>query len=253
MLAAERKQEILRYVLDKNSATIKDLSDYFGVHDATIRRDLSELEKNQSIKRTHGGVILIEEEVHSEPHFEKRKDSFSEEKKRIGMKAASFIHEGDTIILDSGTTTAHIAEALKNRKNITVITNDIHIASLLRHSPLKVIVTGGILYPNNNILNGDITNQSLENLNVKKAFIGTPALHHERGLTHFDDRLIAAKMKMIQAAKKLFVVADHHKMNKVSLHTFAKTTEVDYLITDSKIHQTQEQKLKDNFLNVVVV
>lgn len=252
MLPAERKQEILKYVRQKKAATIKDLSTYFHVHEATIRRDLTELENSKQLKRTHGGVIFNEEEIHSEPHVDLREGSFSDEKKRIGQKAAQFIEEGDTVILDSGTTTTQIAEAIKERENITIVTNDIHIAALLRHSKIKVIVTGGVLFPENFILNGEITNYALNNLNVKKAFIATPALHHEKGLTHFDESLIAAKMNMIDAAKEIYVVTDHSKFNRISLHTFATVDKIDCIITDSKINKHMKEKFASQCEVVVV-
>ena len=100
---------------------------------------------------------------------------------------------------------------------MTVITNDIHIAALLRHSKIKVVVTGGVLYPENFILNGEVTDRTIANLNVKKAFIATPALHPEKGLTHFDDTLVSAKKSMIRAAKEIFVVADHSKLGMLSV------------------------------------
>jgi|SRR5699024_8287529 len=243
MLPAERKQHILKYVLKKSRATIKELSMHFEVHEATIRRDLTEMEENNTIMRTHGGVILNEENIYSEPHFKMREDFFNEEKKRIGLKAATFIQNGDTIILDSGTTTSHIAEAIKNRENITVITNDIHIATLLHRTQLKVIITGGVLYPENFILNGEFTNQTLQHLNVNKAFIATPALHHDKGLTHFDEALVSAKIKMIEAAQEIYVATDHSKISKVSLYTFGKIHEIDYIITDSNINE----HIKDEF------
>src|SRR5699024_3979238 len=122
-LPAERKQDILKYVLNNSRATIRELSLHFGVHEATIRRDLTEMEENKTIMRTHGGVVLNEESIYSEPHFKMREDFYNEEKKQIGLKAATFIQNGDTIILDSGTTTSHIAEAIKDREGITFITN----------------------------------------------------------------------------------------------------------------------------------
>ncbi|VEF49388.1 DeoR family transcriptional regulator [Bacillus freudenreichii] len=253
MLPAERKQQILKYVQETKAASIQDLSIYFKVHEATIRRDLTELAKDKKIKRTHGGVVLNEEEVLSEPHFDLREGAFVEEKRRIGVKAASFIEEGDSIILDSGTTTKHIAEAIKNRKNITVVTNDIHIAALLRYSDLKVIVTGGVLYRENFILNGEVTNHTLANLNVSKAFIGTPALHPEKGLTHFDDTLVSAKTSMIRSSKEIFVVTDHSKIGKISLHTFAKMSEVDHVITDDRLNEHMVDELRNACGNVWVV
>ncbi len=254
MLPAERKQKILRYVKDKKAATIQDLSAFFNVHEATIRRDLSELEKSKKLFRTHGGVVLNEEEVVSEPHVDKRKTTFVEEKRNIAIKAASFIEDGDTIILDSGTTTEQIAYELNEKKNITVITNDVHIAALLRKMAHKVIVTGGILYPESFVLNGDITNQTLSNVNVTKAFIATPALHPDKGLTHFDETFVSAKRSMILAATEVFVVTDHSKMGKVSTYNFARMNEIDHIITSSTINNTYiEEELRSKCENLWIV
>lgn len=253
MLPAERKKAILEYVQREKAVKTEDLSKHFNVHEATIRRDLTALEQENKIMRTHGGVVLNEEEVFSEPNFDVREGSLFEEKKRIGIKAASFIQDGDSIILDSGTTTKQIAEAIKNKKNLTVITNDIHIAALLRHSAMKVIVTGGILFRENFILNGEVTNHTLGNLNVTKAFIATPALHPEKGLTHFDDTLISAKASMIRAAKEIFVVTDHSKLGKLSLHTFAAMATIDHIITDDNISEHMEAQLRERCNHVWVV
>ncbi|WP_172370105.1 DeoR/GlpR family DNA-binding transcription regulator [Sporosarcina jiandibaonis] len=252
MLPAERQAEVLKYIQRKKAVKTEDLSKHFDVHEATIRRDLTYLEQEKKIKRTHGGVIL-NEEVFSEPHFDERESSFFEEKGRIGEKAASFINDGDSIILDSGTTTKQIAEAIKNRRNLTVITNDIHIAALLTRSSIKVIVTGGVLFPENFILNGEITNQTLLNLNVTKAFIATPALHPEKGLTHFDDALISAKKSMIRAAKEIFVVTDHSKLGKLSLFTFGEMAKINHIITDDKISEEMESALKEHCDHVWIV
>lgn len=252
MLPAERKSQILKYIQREKAVKTEDLSKYFDVHEATIRRDLTFLEQENKIKRTHGGVVL-NEEVFSEPHFDERESSLFEEKKRIGVKAASFINDGDSIILDSGTTTKQIAEAIKDRSNITVITNDIHIAALLTRSSVKVVVTGGILFSENFILNGEITNQTLSKLNVTKAFIATPALHPQKGLTHFDDTLISAKISMIRAAKEIFVVTDHSKLGMASLYTFGEMDKIHHIITDDKISEKMEKELKERCNNVWIV
>lgn len=253
VLPAERQKKILKYIEREKAVRTEDLSNHFNVHEATIRRDLTLLEQKNKIMRTHGGVVLREEEVSSEPHFEEREGSFAEEKKRIGWKAASFIEEGDAIILDSGTTTKQIAEAIKDRKNLTVITNDIHIAALLRRSSVKVIVTGGILYPENFILNGEITDRTLKKLNVQKAFIGTPALHPEKGLTHFDETLTSSKASMIRSAKEIFVVTDHSKIGSLSLHTFCSMDKIDHIITDSRVSAEMESKLREQCNDVWIV
>lgn len=252
MLPLERQQKILQYVKDKNVATVAALADFFQVHEATIRRDLIILVKEGQLRRTHGGVVM-QDEVHSEPSFNERETVQLEEKKRIGELAASLIKDGENIILDSGTTTLHIAKSILNKQNVTVITNDINIAALLRsaHS-IKVIVTGGILFPDSYMLNGMITDEVLSTLHVHKAFIGTPALHHQKGLTHFDESLVPAKRGMIRSAKQVIVVADHTKIGSVSLHTVAGTKQIHDLVTGEEarelnVHLWQDAGVRVHF------
>src|SRR5699024_12256490 len=128
MLPLERKKKLLEFLKQNRASTVSELASLFQVHEATIRRDLTKLEKQGLMKRTHGGVML-EKEVHSELPFQERESIHYEEKRRIGRRAAALIEDGDNIILDSGTTTLHIAKAIRNKRNLTVITNDINIAA----------------------------------------------------------------------------------------------------------------------------
>lgn len=151
---------------------------------------------------------------------------------RIGQMAASLVEDGENIIIDSGTTTYHIAHNLIHRSNITVITNDMNIAAELRDAQgIKVIVTGGELYPSSYMLNGLFTGQVLNSLHVEKAFIGTPALHPQYGLMHPEAWLVPAKQRMIRAAGEIIVVTDHSKIGKISLHDVAPNSAIHTLIT----------------------
>lgn len=241
MLPLERQKALLQFLKQNHASKVSDLASHFQVHEATIRRDLTTLEKKGLIKRTHGGVML-EEEVHSEPSFQEREPVQYEEKERIGRRASELIEDGDNIILDSGTTTLHIAKSIMDKQNLTVITNDINIAATLRFSKsIKVIVTGGVLFPESYMLNGMITDETLSTLNIQKSFIGIPALHYEKGLTHFDEYLVPAKRGMIRAAKRVIVVADHTKLNRISLHSVASTKQIDDLVIG---HEIDEADLK---------
>lgn len=173
-------KQIVQIVKQKRVATVSELASQFEVHEATIRRDLSALEQNGLVNRTHGGVVLTED-VSSEPSFHERESTQYEEKQRIGVIASEMVEDGDNIILDSGTTTLHIAESITGKDNLTVVTNDINIAAKLRSAKsIKVIVTGGQLFPDSYMLNGMITDEVLSTLHVHKAFIATPALHHKK-------------------------------------------------------------------------
>jgi DeoR family fructose operon transcriptional repressor len=241
MIAAERKLRIVEYVTQYGIATVTALAQMFDVHEATIRRDLMEFEQEGVLKRTHGGVIL-EQWTNEEPPFYERYTTQLEQKMRIGKMAASLVEDGEHIIIDSGTTTLHIAKNLVNHSNITVVTNDINIAAELRDAPgVKVILTGGELYPSSYMLNGMFTDHNLSLLHVEKAFIGIPAIHPKHGLMHPEAALVQAKRGMIQAAREIIVVADDSKIGKLSLHTVAPNNSLHTLITGK---ETSEQELK---------
>lgn len=253
MLILDRQNKILHFVQKHRVATVTELSKEFNVHEATIRRDLTKLENKQLLRRTHGGV-MAEDEVVSEPPFQEREITQLDDKKRIGKYAGKFINEGDNIILDSGTTTVHIVDEILEKKNLTIITNDINIAAKLRFSEKnKVIVTGGNLFPQSYMLNGEITNKVLSELFVNTAFIATPAFHHKLGLSHFDDYLVPAKKSMIQSSKQTILLADHTKIGKMSLHKVADIDEIDTLITTNKVKDQDVHYLNDSNIEVYKV
>jgi len=241
VLAVERKLRIVEYVRQHRMATIAALAQQFRVHDATIRRDLTELEQEGFVRRTHGGVIL-EQWTHHEQSFSERAIQQLDQKARIGQMAASLVTDGENVIIDSGTTTLHIAKHLVHRAHITVITNDMNVAAELRDAPMvNVILTGGELYPSSYMLNGMFTEHVLRSLHAEKAFIGTPALHPKYGLMHPEARLVPAKQAMIAAAGEIVVVADDSKIGKLSLHTVAPNSAIHTLITGA---ETEDIKLK---------
>ncbi|WP_168123901.1 DeoR/GlpR family DNA-binding transcription regulator [Paenibacillus sp. HB172176] len=253
MLAAERKLRIVDYIRQHRMASILTLAQEFQVHEATIRRDLAELERDGQLKRTHGGA-MIEQWTHDEPSFNERTSHNPDQKQRIGQMAASLVKDGDHIIIDSGTTTQHIARNLVHRTDITVVTNDMNVAAELRDAPrVKVILTGGELYPSSYMLNGMFTDEVLRTLHVNKAFIGIPALHPQHGLMHPEAALVPAKQGMIRAANEIIVVADDSKLGKLSLHTVAPNQAIHQLITGAEASQQQLQTFRDSGIIVHAV
>jgi DeoR/GlpR family transcriptional regulator of sugar metabolism len=253
VLAAERKFRILEYVKQHRVATIAALAREFNVHEATVRRDLTEIEQEGLVKRTHGGVT-IEQWTHNEASFNERTGHQVEQKIRIGKLAASMVQDGDHIIIDSGTTTLHIARNLTHRSNITVVTNDMNVAAELRDaSGVKVILTGGELYPSSYMLNGMFTDHVLSSLHVQKAFIGIPAIHPKYGLMHPEAQLVPTKQNMIKAAQEIIVVADDSKIGKLSLHTVAPIEEMSILITGKEAPEFDIKQFKDSGVDVQLV
>jgi DeoR family fructose operon transcriptional repressor len=253
MLAAERKLRIVEYVRQYRVATIAALASEFGVHEATIRRDLTDIEQEGLLKRTHGGVI-VEQWTNDELPFVERSNYQLEQKIRIGKMAASLVGDGEHIIIDSGTTTLHIAKNLVHRSNITVVTNDINIAAELRDaSGIKVILTGGELYPSSYMLNGMFTEHVLKSLHIQKAFIGTPAIHPKYGLMHPEAQLVVAKQEMIKVSQEIIVVADDSKIGKLSLHTVASSSKIQTLITGAEAPEYDIKEFRDSGIHVITV
>ncbi|WP_127588395.1 DeoR/GlpR family DNA-binding transcription regulator [Paenibacillus koleovorans] len=253
MLAAERKFRIVDYVRQHRVATISQLAQQFDVHDATIRRDLEELEQKGLVKRTHGGVT-IDQWTHDEPSFQERAVQQLDQKMRIGKMAASLVQDGEHIIIDSGTTTLHLAKHLVHRSNITVVTNDMNIAMELRDAPgVKVIMTGGELYPSSFMFNGMFTEHVLKSLHVQKAFIGTPVIHPKYGLMHPEAQLVPTKQGMIAAAEQIIVVADDSKLGCLSLHTVAPIGAVHTLITGEGASEAAVGPFRDSGVEVILV
>lgn len=251
MLAVERRLKIIEYVKENNVASVSQLSHEFSVHEATIRRDLAEIEKEGHLRRTHGGVV-VSKGISSEPPVTVRSTERVEEKQRIGAKAAEMINEGEHIILDSGTTTLQIARNIVNKSNITVVTNDINIAAELRNAKgVQVILTGGILYPESFMLNGMFTNDVLKTLHVHKTFVATPALHPKFGITHFEEQLVPAKVGMINVGEEIIVVTDHTKIGGVSLHTVAPINKINKLVTGRETSDLHLQQFKEAGINVI--
>jgi DeoR family fructose operon transcriptional repressor len=229
----ERKVKIAQYVQEHSRASVPELSQYFEVSESTIRRDLKELEESKLLKRTHGGAVFMQE-VNFEPTFIEKEDKFRKEKESIARKAAEFIKDGDTILLDSGTTIFHLAKEIKFFSNLTVVTNSLILAHELQgFKGIEVLVTGGVLRQQTLALVGPIAEQSLKMVCVDKAFIGTNGMDIRQGLTTPNLIEAASKRKMIEAAKEVILLSDHTKEGKVSFGKFADLEEIDkYIVSD---------------------
>jgi len=236
MYGEERKEEILGLLHKQARVSVPDLCSLFNVSESTIRRDLKELEDSNLIKRTHGGAIPIES-VNFEPTFLEKEDKFRQEKTAIAKKAIEFIEDGDTILIDGGTTTFHLVKELKAFQRLTVVTNSILIAEELQVNSIEVILLGGSLRRETLALVGPLTEQALGILNVDKAFIGTNGIDIDEGLTTPNLIEAATKRRMIKSAKQVILLTDHSKVGKVTFAKVAEITAVNKLIIDNAIPQ----------------
>ncbi|MBD1382899.1 DeoR/GlpR family DNA-binding transcription regulator [Metabacillus arenae] len=234
MLVAERRRKIVEVVNEKRSVRVTELSKKFKVTEETIRRDLEKLEKENLLRRSHGGVVSIQEEQ-SEISYEEREITNSFEKKAIALEAIKLIKTGDQIVLDASTTAWYMAKELPNLP-LTVITNSIKVAiELSKKEQIKVISTGGMLLPKSLSYVGPLAERSLKMYHVNKAFISCKGVHLEGGLSDSNEWQALLKRQMMEIADQTILMADS---TKFGVRTFAYITDIQQVIsviTDSKI------------------
>ena len=232
LFAEERKKRIVEYINEKRRVTVPELCSAFSVSGATMRNDLRELGDSGLITRTHGGAIK-KSRTGYEPVIDFRSDKNMDAKKLIAEAALREVEDGDTIILDTGTTVKELAFLLGEKNNITVVTNDIKVASVLEGFPsCEVLVVGGLLRKGFHCTVGHSVFTNLEYLSVDKAFLGANSFSAKKGASTPDISQSEIKRNMIDIAAKVIILCDHTKLETDSFINFASSEQVDLLITD---------------------
>jgi DeoR family fructose operon transcriptional repressor len=250
LFAEERKIRIVEYIQKHKKATVQELCEYFQVSSATIRNDLKDLGNRNHLVRTHGGA-MVKSQTGYESDINQRDEKLPE-KMRIAKAAVRLIENGDTIILDTGTTTFELARILTERKNLTVVTNDLRIALVLEnYESINTIVMGGILRPHFHFTVGDAGRQMLSGLRVDKAFMGANSVSAKLGASTPDLSTAETKKAMISIANQVIVLFDSAKLNQSSFAQFAPTSEIDTIITDS-IDGEDKALFEENDVEVIV-
>lgn len=233
MLAAERRNKIAEFVNAEKSITVAQLAEMFGVSEPTIRRDLQALAEQGLIQRAHGGALGVSR-AHYEPTFTEKELLEQNAKQEIAALAAALVQDGETVILDSGTTTLYIARALKG-KNVTVVTNSPLIAlELAGEKDMEILLVGGMMRPTTKALVGPLAEGCLRDLRVDKAFLGANGITLN-GITTPNLLEAATKRAMLRCAAECYVAADYSKFGVTTFAKFAALDEISALITDSAI------------------
>jgi DeoR family transcriptional regulator, aga operon transcriptional repressor len=233
LLVAERRHRIVELLQVHGKVTVEGLAARFVTSGVTIRTDLTALEAGGSLERTHGGALRRNDDGQL---LTVRRRLHHDEKVRIAKVAASLIEDGETLILDSGTTTTEIARQIRRLENrsINVITNALNIAVLLANLPfVRLIMPGGILRPESNSLSGHMAEAALANLQADRLFLGADGLDPERGVMtpHLPEAQLNAKM--IEISRQVIAVADSSKLLRRNISLIARVEQLHMLITDS--------------------
>lgn len=249
MFAEERKNKIAEMIKSGQSVKVSDLAKMFKVSESTIRRDLNELETMGAIIRTHGGAVNSIN-TNFEPSFIEKQDRYLFEKDYIGKVAAKLIKDGDTIILDAGTTTQYIARYI-TAKNVTIITNSVNLASeLSNRDDIEVIVTGGIIRPKTKAMVGFIAENTLRQFRVDKAFVGANGVSIKYGVTTPSSMEASVKRAMMENAKEVFLAVDSSKFDEVTFSLICPVSRLNYIITNQI---DDEERIKFKKLGVEVI
>lgn len=248
----ERRVIILDRLESKGQVDVSSLSKDLGVSEVTIRNDLARLEEKKMLIRARGGAIKLDRVAVDFDLSDKNKQHY-EEKKRIGVAAAKLVEEGDTIILDSGTTTIEIAKNLTASNTLTVITNALNVASILaEHKNANVIIPGGFLRKNSLSLVGATAEESYRNYFCDKLFIAVDGFSAAHGLSTPNVEEAHLNRVMIEISKKVIVVADSSKFLKRSFAFIAPISDIDVVITDAGIPTEEHKKLENAGVQVLI-
>jgi DeoR/GlpR family transcriptional regulator of sugar metabolism len=244
MIGVERRQQLVELVEKRNTVTVAELSDHFGVSSATIRRDLSELSRRGMIERAHGGAarrVRVATET-PEPPLLKRSILEADEKRRIGRAAASHVRDGETIIISGGTTAVEMVPHLAERASLTVITNAINVVLALTLFPaITVIVPGGVLRHSELTVLGSLGEDAMENLRADRLFLGSSAIHADYGLSAENFAEARSDQILMGASREIIVLADHTKFGRVATVRVAPLTRIRRLITG---HETPAETVR---------
>ncbi len=232
LLKDERMNQIMEYLYQAGKVTVVTLCEQLQVSPATIRRDIEELAAQELVKRTHGGIVLPGSAKLDAPVIQRRYFQ-AEEKRKIGKAAAKLIQDEETIFLGSGSTVLEVAEHLKGKKNLTVITNSLPIINLLAQEPnIKTIITGGFLRQPELSLIGHLVETSLSELRADKVVMSIQGIHLQHGLTNNDSAETMIDRTICHFAPNLILVADHTKFNKTKASFVAELAAIHTVVTD---------------------
>ncbi|MGH8783234.1 DeoR/GlpR family DNA-binding transcription regulator [Paraburkholderia sp.] len=249
-----RTEQIFERVRAAKLVKLSELSSEFGVSMPTIRKDVDELQRHGRVERVHGNVRLKTEAPES---VRRGYDSAnilptSPEKALIGRRAASFIENGESIILDCGATTTELAMNLLDRQNLRIVTNALNIAILLGAEPTnRVMLTGGEFKPETIAVSGEKASTFFEGMFVDKLFLAAGGVSMESGISYPDFIDLHVKRAMIDAAKTVYLLADSKKFGRREFAAFGAMDRIDFLVTDEGLSEEFARWLTGNGTRII--
>jgi DeoR family fructose operon transcriptional repressor len=250
-LQHDRQRAIYMLALRNGSVDVADLAERYGVTTETIRRDLSDMQSRQLLRRVHGGAIPVERMNH-EPMIEVRDMVNAEEKLRIGMAAVSEVPERGSVIIDSGSTGQRLAEVFPVDRDLHVVTNSLLTAlTLSRRGLRELTVLGGAVRTARHAMVDETTRAELQPMAIDVLFMSCDGLSFQHGLTtpYREEHMI--KRAMIERARKVVALVDQSKFHNVQMFSFAAFDEIDVLVTDTRVDPDDVEILESHGMSVL--
>lgn len=250
MLAEQRRDRILEILGQRGSVSVNELHDLLGVSRETVRRDLTRLAQENRLRKTHGGALTLDG---GEPVFAERMSVNVEGKQAIGRRAARFVADGASLTIDSGTTTIWLAEALMERRRLTVYTNDVHVAQRLAgRNDNRVLLLGGEYMASEAATVGRDAVAMLETYHPDFAFVGASALTDDPWLMDYTRDAAEMRGAMLALARTPVLLADHTKFGRPAPVRIAEIDKVKHLIVDRRPGGTMAEGLQAMGIELIV-
>jgi DeoR family transcriptional regulator, aga operon transcriptional repressor len=248
----ERQKQILSLLTRQQRLSVAEIVTQFAISEATARRDLESLASQGKARRVHGGVIAVEQAPPELPILERESEQL-DEKIRIARGASELVSDKETVFLGSGSTVLEVARHLRNRRNLTVITNSLPVLNtLVGINGITVISLGGMLRDSELSFIGHITEQALMEVRADKVIMGTRGVSLEHGLTNDYLQETLTDRAILKIGRKVIIVADHTKVNRVATALLAPLDSMQTFVTDSRADKKFIQALKKNGIEVIV-
>ena len=253
LMAEERRTQILQIVRTTGRAKVNELTHLFNTSAVTIRNDLNELHQRGLVVRSHGGAMLPDSILREPPVLERLKEH-SDEKQRIGARAAALINDGETIILDSGTTTLEIARHLKKKQALHVITNGVNIAAeLLDARDVQTFIVGGTVRGESASISGRFSEEMFDQFSADKLFLSGAGCDLEFGVSGANLEETMVNRAMLRISREIILVADASKFSKRSMTRIVPFSEIDTVISDTGLGEETQVKLRALGCNLILV
>ncbi len=255
MINLDRRKRILELLEKDGPVTTTELERRLNVTGATIRSDLREMEREGAIVRFHGGAALADQSRLNSPNenYMRRSVMHVAEKIAIGRAAAKLVSEGETIFLDSSSTTFHMIPFISHLENLTIVTNGIHTAmEIQRYSNFRTVLVGGVLRSHSGAIEGLLCEDMLRKISGDSYFVSGNGFSLAAGLTGHNFYELELKRRFAEKSRRRIALVDSSKLCNDSTSSFIPSEQVDVIITDSGIAPDQVRRIREAGIEIIV-